>query len=486
MSAASNIASVPRLTRRPFRRRGFSSLIATFYVALFSGLAIAFVAFSSLNSAIAGNARAEQAALTAAESGLSIVRYRLSEISLNVKLSPTECFAAIGQSLSDAFNGTVNLGGRSVSASGTRVYVPPINVDLNVPGANFDAEIVPVAQGYQVTVTGAYGTVRRPIRILVVEQLGPVDNSIMKNGIVSRGSVHMNGSATLHSNVPGGAAIMSLDPDASPPIHVGGSGVFDGDFYMVKPDVTASQVVGGSALFLNPETGYYESNAAAHVHSGVAEPQFPRVNTAVFDQLIATLPKTTITSESDLTHVSTLHNTLIRAGTNPRFQNGMTITGLVYIEWPNNVTFGGSVNLTGMIVCQPPPFEPSIYASPTNDMIFNGAINSSGAENLPDTPEYAGLRSQKGTFLLAKDYEVLFNGAMGTVNGSIYASDLTMNGATTGTVRGSILVDRRVEFVKNGSTNVMFQVSADAQLPSGLEFDQFKTLHMQSGSYQEL
>lgn len=482
MNADTQIATQPMR-----RRRGFSSILATFYVTLFSGLAVAFVAFSGLNSAATGNTRTEQSAFAAAESGLAIIRYHLTGLKIDGKLSAADTLATIGQSLADAFDGTLNVGAQRVSVTSSAVRVPAVAVDLNNPGATFSAEITPAnSGGWQVVVTGACRQIVRRISVRFVEQLGAIENSVMKNGIVSRGSIRMNGSASLHSNVPGAAAIMSLDPDANPPIYVSGSGTFDGDFYMVRPDVTAAQVVGGAALFLNPVTGRYESNATAHVHAGITEPAFPRVNTAVYDALIAALPRTVINTMSDLTHVSSLHNTLIKAGTNPRFNSGLTITGLVYVEWPNNVTFGGSVNITGTIICQPPPFEPSIFAAPTNHMTFNGAVTSSGCENLPNTSEYAGLRDQKGMFLLAKDYEVLFNGAMGTVNGAVYASDLTMNGATSGTVRGSILVDRRVEFLKNGSTNLMFQANTDAQLPPGLEFDQFKTLHLQAGSYQEM
>ena len=35
------------------RSKGFSSVLATFYVTIFSGLAVAFVAFTALNTAVA-------------------------------------------------------------------------------------------------------------------------------------------------------------------------------------------------------------------------------------------------------------------------------------------------------------------------------------------------------------------------------------------------------------------------------------------------
>ena len=75
---------------------------------------------------------------------------------------------------------------------------------------------------------------------------------------------------------------------------------------------------------------------------------------------------------------------------------------------------------------------------------------------------------------------------MGTVNGSIYASTLRMNGSVTGTVRGSMLADRRTELQENGSANITFLVDPKSQNPSGLQFNQDKTLTFQPGSYTEL
>ncbi|MDD4889875.1 MAG: hypothetical protein PHU85_08070 [Phycisphaerae bacterium] len=469
------------------RRRGFSSILATYYVALFSGLAIAYAAMSGINSEATGNARKENLALSAAESGLSIVRYHLTQLHADGTATQAEIFASIGAMLQNAFNGTVNLGGRTVTADAGRVFLPAVQVDTALPGATFEAEIVPDGASYRCTVTGRYAGVTRSVRVTFEESLGQLENGIMNNGIVSRGSVNFNGSAVLKTNVAGGCGVMSLDPTAQIPVHFNGSAQLQGDIYMVKPGVNVDDVFNGSAAWGPPGgTSFPDTNADNHVFSGIDEPAWPEIDVAEFTSLINTLPKTTITSSTKLNGSVSMHNVYIAPNANPRFNGTATISGLVYIAYPNNVVFNGSTNITGAIICEPPPYEPSVTASPNCGMNFNGSITTSGVENLPDTAEYAGLRDKKGAFLIAKDYDVLFNGAMGIVNGTMYTSGLRLNGSTTGTIRGSILVDRQRILTKNGSVNVTFEVNADAQAPAGFRFTQSKRLVLRAGSYQEV
>lgn len=468
-------------------RRGFSSILATFYVALFAGLAVAFAAMTGLNSEVAGNARKEQVALTAAESGLSIIRYHITQLQAEGTATQAEVFAALGVLLQDGFNGTMNLGQRTVTANANRIFLPAVSVDIDVPSATFEAEIVPDGATYRCIVTGRCGNVSRSIRVTFDEALGAVDNAIMLNGVVSRGSVMFNGTAVLKTNVAGGCGVMSLDPSASPPIFFNGAGQFQGDFYMVKEGVTPSQVFNGTRAW-GPAGGntFPDTNAANHVHSGIDEPAWPTIDVSAFKTLINSLPKTTVTSSTNLNGVTSMRNVYIAPNANPRFNGGITLAGLVYVAYPNNVMFNGTMNITGTIICEPPPYEPSVTAAPNCSMTFNGSVSSSGVENLPNTAEYAGLRDKKGTFLIAKDYGVLFNGAMGIVNGTMYTSGLTLNGTTTGTIRGSILVDRRRTLLKNGSVNVTFEVNGDAQNPAGFHFSQTKKLVLRAGSYLEL
>lgn len=468
-------------------RPGFSSILATFYVTLFSGLALSYVAMSGLNAESTGNARREQAALAAAESGLSIIRYHVTGYQGAGSATPADVFAAVGQLLQDALEGTTNLGGQHVTVTTSQITVPTIPVDIALPGATFSAVLVPDGETYRCTVTGRSGGVSRSIRVTFEERLGEINNAIMQNGIVSRGSVSINGAAVLRSNAAGGCGVMSLDATASQPIRFNGSGQFQGDFYMVKEGVRASDVFNGSVAWGPPGgSSYPDTIASNHVHSGIDEPAWPDIDVSEFTTLINTLPKTTVTSSTNLNGVTSLHNVYIQPNANPRFNGGVTITGLIYVAWPNNVTFNGAMNLTGLIICQPPPYEPSVTAAPNCSMTFNGALTSNGVASLPDTAEYAGLRDKTGTCLIAKDYDVRFNGSMGFLNGTIYTSGLTLNGSTAGTVRGSIIVDRRRTLSKNGSMNLFFEVSAESQNPAGFQFARTKTLGLRAGSYEEV
>lgn len=474
--------TLPFMGRR--RRKGFSSVLATFYVVLFSSLAIAYTAMSNSNASISGNNRGVHAAMHASESGLAVLRYHMGGLTFAGSTTSEEVFTAIGQQMADIFNGTLNVQGSAVSYSDSQVTIPAIPIDTDLPGTTFEATITHDAANYVVTVTGRYRDISRRLQVTFIEAEVPGTGGFPTNGIISRGSIDINGSAILRSNIPGGSAVMSLDGTAWQPIHINGSGRYDGDFYMVKEGVTPGDVFNGSHEFLNAQTGTYESDPTDHVHSGIDEPEWPEVDTVIFKTLINTLPHTVI--DSDRTDSSVTGSVLIPANSDVQFNGGTTIEGLVYVEWPNDLRFNGGLTITGMIVFEKPPFTPDVDDQATNSLTFNGAVQAQGPENLPDTAAYAGLRDKVHTFLLAPDADVLFNGAFGNIVGSIYTSGLRFNGATSGTIRGSLIVDRRVELSKNGAMNVYFEVDEDAKDMAGLIFPSKKTLKLVPESYQEL
>ncbi|MCG3181597.1 MAG: hypothetical protein BIFFINMI_03995 [Phycisphaerae bacterium] len=474
--------------RRALRvRAGFSSLMATVYVVLFASLATAYVAMSGANTEASANVGRIDRAMRAAESGLSILRYHIAGLTFKGNLSSDEIFTGLGQQLAAEFDGTMNTSGHSVAYSQTQILVPEIAADAAMPDTVFSARISRNGTTYILEVTGRMRDVSRTIRIDFAEAEGPLDRMILQHGISSQGALVFNGAATMRSNIPGGSAVMSLDTEAWRPIRVNGTGQFDGDFYMTKDGLTGADVFNNTnSTFLSADGTTYDSNEDAHTHSGVPEPQWPTVDTAPFASLIAALPRTVVTSTTDTSSMSSLHNVLIKAGANPTFKSGVNIQGLIYIEWPNRVTFNGSATITGIIACQPPPYTPDVDDPATNLLRFNGAVTSSGVENLPDTAEYAGLRDKTGSFILAPDYETEFNGAMGTVNGTIYTSELDLNGKTTGTVRGAILVDRRRQFTKFDSVDLYFIKGGTDDVPAGLVFDKLKVLQLVPSSYQEI
>jgi hypothetical protein len=256
---------------------------------------------------------------------------------------------------------------------------------------------------------------------------------------------------------------------------------------MVKEGLTGDDVFSsGTSTFLNADGTAYEGDVDAHTHAGVPEPAWPTVDTAPLVNLINSLPHQRIERGTDISSLGPLHNLYIAANADPTVNSGVTITGMVYVEWPNDIKFSGSTTITGMIVFQPPPYEPGITDPATNSLTFCGAVASSGVENLPKTAEYQGLHDQTGSFLLAPDTDVVFNGAMGTINGTIYASTLDLNGATTGTIRGAILVDRRRLLTKLESVDLMFIVNDTTDEAAGLVFDEMKILAPVPSSFQEL
>jgi hypothetical protein len=151
-------------------------------------------------------------------------------------------------------------------------------------GGRFSATITFNAGRFVVTVTGRHtdSAIARTIRLRfdASARTGLFDYAIASKGpITTGGSSHVYGSP-----VKTAATLLSTDMTSDTPVALGGK-EFGGDVSVVNPDadVTVSGSVGGST---DPA-----DILANHVHKGVAEPEFPTLDPAVFTKFV-TLPYT--------------------------------------------------------------------------------------------------------------------------------------------------------------------------------------------------
>ncbi len=193
---------------------------------------------------------------------------------------------------------------------------------------------------------------------------------------------------------------------------------------------------------------------ANHVHTGVNAPEFPTIDTDAYKAY----------ATNTYAGGNSLNNCVIPPNTNPHFTGGVTITGVLYVQTPNRVTFGGNVSIQGVIVVQNNPTGDIT----TNQLNFNGNVSATGVDTLPDT--YGNLRKLTGSFILAPDFAVSLTGNFGTVNGSIVASQTSMTGNATGTVMGSVInMDNNLMTV-SGSSEIIIASTGTTNYPAGVYF----------------
>lgn len=164
-------------------------------------------------------------------------------------------------------------------------------------------------------------------------------------------------------------------------------------------------------------------------------------------------------------------NLYIKANTNPKFTANTNIDGVVYIEWPNKVEFGGGTTIRGAIVVATDGNN-NIGLDPEENYIsFQGNVSVSSMSTLPATAEFPpALRNLNGAFLLAPGFGASFSGNFGTIGGSIITSKLDFNGNAGGTIQGTVINLNNTPFTMSGNSDIIIKSNGTGQYPSGVYF----------------
>jgi len=145
-------------------------------------------------------------------------------------------------------------------------------------------------------------------------------------------------------------------------------------------------------------------------------PEFPVVDPTVYK-------KYAVNTFTGMPKKGSPQNILIKKNTNPKFNAGDTVQGIMYIESPNQVTFNGNFNLQGFIVMEK-------GVSTTDFLNFKGNF-----AQLPVPPDKAfdEVRATTGVSILAPGAAV------------------TMTGSVDSILKGNVIVD---SFHNNGSADI--------------------------------
>lgn len=164
-------------------------------------------------------------------------------------------------------------------------------------------------------------------------------------------------------------------------------------------------------------------------------------------------------------------NLYIKANTNPKFTANTTLDGVIYVEWPNKVEFGGNTRIRGAIVVATDGNNNTGLDPNENYINFTGNVSVSPLSSLPATNDFpVAMRNLSGAFLLAPGFGAKFGGNFGTLSGSIITSKIDFYGNAGGTVTGTVINLNNTPFTMSGNSDIVIQSEGTGQYPSGVFF----------------
>lgn len=427
-----------RFTRRAARHRGVVTVLAMMYIVLFALLAIGFYATSTTNAQVSTNEQRRYRALGAAESGMDFMRYQLFQTAVPPTTAENAILTEIYNDLAAQVNGTANMKNMIVglNAGATQIDLPAEKdqyIKLNSDGSKFHATItrVPGSRSITVKVTGAYSDSataaadRAAVQLTYGTSERPTD-FFNNNGMASKSSVIIDTRIPIVGNPASHANILSIS-NLNPPVTIGQTGISSiaGDITTLQglnPSVFVGSSVGGAVI-----PGDIQANHVKHLKPEDV-PEFPAP---------ITLPYKKYATNLYVGGLANYDNVLIPPNTNPNFNAGTVMRGIIYIQQPNSVKFNGSVNITGVIVCE----DSGVGNLLTNVLNFQGnGGTKQGVDALPNLPQFAGIKAElAGSFIIAPGFDVNFTGNFGSVAGHIVGDRVTLQGSTDATITGSIV-----------------------------------------------
>jgi hypothetical protein len=157
-------------------------------------------------------------------------------------------------------------------------------------------------------------------------------------------------------------------------------------------------------------------------------------------------------------------NIRVPPNTNPKFNGGDVIEGILYIESPNQVEFRGHATINGVIV-----FE-GTGGPGQNVLDFKGNVSPS---LLANSAEFGAIRAAaNGWAILAPTASVVMSGSVdGSIEGTIMVHKITLQGSADLTITKGSIVSIGTDATSIEGKTVHIQGTAVENPPStGLTF----------------
>jgi Tfp pilus assembly protein PilX len=181
---------------RPFRG-GVVCIIAMVFLVLFAVLAVGFAESEIMNAQVSRNERYLQQARTSADSGMEFIRYHLSGITLPPGTTTANLLTNVASKLSTSLNGTPNLGGATITATGGVISIPSATGWCTIDPTTASRFRVTITQSGNILVVTSRGcgpspTLSRGIQVQFVPAPRPY-------ALIGLSSVSLSGSASSDS-----------------------------------------------------------------------------------------------------------------------------------------------------------------------------------------------------------------------------------------------------------------------------------------------
>ena len=434
----SNAQSVPHYSpysgaaRTHHGRRGMTALIAMLFMVLFGIMALGFYSSVTTAVAVSANEQKNARATLAAESGMAFIRFHLANLEVPPATPEAELFQKVYERLGARLNNYPNMGTNTVGINvAADTITIPGGADKFIAGdtmgSRFKVEITKQDNGrkLRVKVRGRFGNVesqQRAVQMDYAVTSNPKD--VLKFGVATRSIITMNANAKIIGNPAALGSVLSTSAAAPTVSLLGSTNTISGGVSFTS---TAAQLVVAPG-----------SSVGGTVVKGVANPEFPTVNTDVFKTYAGNplYGGFTVDTPGQTYATGTLKNVLVKANTNPIFDSNLKIDGVLYIETPNQVQFLSNVEIRGAVVTQTPPTGTIAQ----NTMLFDSNAKIFPIETLPATTDFPpALRALTGAAILAPKFAVTVNSNFGSTGGSIIAGRLRFDSNASGTVKGSVI-----------------------------------------------
>lgn len=435
------------------KRKGAVLILSMIFVLVFSALAVAMVSISGANLQLALNQHQLDLALASAESGLEVMRYWLTQVTIPNATAQSNYFSTIVSAVQDNLTAN-NISNITMNNDGS---IAPVTLQT-ASGQTFTGQIaIQPGQPNTLEVYATGGNGRTTHTIKVCYEIGPYRHPLFEYGIVTRGPLHVQGSTEVdglnHDNEADVYIVSASDNDA---LSMQGSSSLAGDIQIVNPNAEASV---GNSSSIGGERG--QDAIDNHVTIGARDIDFPVMDIGPFADYV----ENTFDPDTDTGNDITLENIRILENTNPHFSGNVILEGIVFIESPNIVRFTGNTNITGIIIGD----GDVDFPSDENQIIFRGNVASHSVSELG--AGFGDLRQETGTFLLAPGFSVSFGGSFETLNGVIAASKVKFFGNAGGTITSSVINYGQSPMTLTGSVDLAIDRSGGQEIPAGFELE---------------
>jgi Tfp pilus assembly protein PilX len=452
------------------KRKAFALVTSMIFVVIFSVLAISIATMSGTNVQIAQNEHKTNCARACAESGLEIMRYWLSQVSISGTTPAGQRLNQIANSLQNELSAH-SITNVAMQFDNSTITIPSTILD-SAEAQSFSAVITQINNDtLQMDVTGTYRQITRSLRVNY--EFRTRANTVFDFGVATKGPLSLTGNVDVEGvNVSIEANTYIESPNSLLALSITGNSQIAGDVSIANSQAYVD-LQGGQAG-IGGETG--QAAVDNHVDFGVPPTEFPEPNPGYFEQFVTNIVDCNTNTSAD----AVFENIRIQANTDPSFTGHVTLKGVVFIETPNIVTFAGSADVIAVIVGDGDLTDDS----GANHIRFLGNVSSLPVSELPDEQQFAGLRDETGTFVMAPGFKLSFGGSFDSLSGAIASSGVEFFGNAGGIVNGSIINYSDEEMTITGNSDLYFNRSGTTEVPAG--FVPELVLRYEPASYSEV